>query len=523
MAKLTVKQKLEIINNDIEKWLFNFVKILDNNNDLINFKVNAQQKDFLDNKSKFNLILKSRQLGFSTLSLGIMLYNAYQIPNSNYLMCCHDASSLAFLLNRLKVMQDSIPNKYRMKEKKSNRNEIIFENGSRVAVKVFGKNVGRGYTNQIIHLSEFAMCSAEIQELGLISVEQSLAKNDTSMLIIESTANGLSNKFYQIWQDSSNKRSRYKAFFYPWTTKTHLDQFRVEIDEAVEFYKSTNKGLPLTGDPLELTPYERMLLEKTDVTLKQLMWRQYKKLDMKDRFMVEYPSFPNEAFISTDNGVFDANVILERMYHIPKPLKSIPELPKSLQKYIGNGLNIFYPPSPGERYFGGVDTSAGLKQDYSTISILDSEGKQVATFSNNALATYKFVDVVEEVGYYYNYAMYLIERNSYGLDILNRLVKEKQYVQVLKTKKFDKITGRKRWEHGWYNDSVSKTKLVNDGREFLETGMAIVNCRETLEQMQIYTESKGSFGNKRGDQNYDDLVDAFLLSCQSLKMGRYYI
>ena len=207
MAKLTVKQKLEIINNDIEKWLFNFVKILDNNNDLINFKVNAQQKDFLDNKSKFNLILKSRQLGFSTLSLGIMLYNAYQIPNSNYLMCCHDASSLAFLLNRLKVMQDSIPDKYRLKEKKSNRNEIIFENGSRVAVKVFGKNVGRGYTNQIIHLSEFAMCSAEIQELGLISVEQSLAKNDTSMLIIESTANGLSNKFYQIWQDSSNKRS----------------------------------------------------------------------------------------------------------------------------------------------------------------------------------------------------------------------------------------------------------------------------------------------------------------------------
>ena len=521
--ELTTSEKLKIINGAVEKWLLNMVKILDNNNELIPFKVNAQQKDFLDNRSKFNQILKSRQLGFSTLSLGIMLFYSYQIPNSNYLMCCHEGDSLAFLFNRLKIMQDSIPEKYRMKELKSNRSEIFFENGSRIAVKVFGKNVGRGYTNQIIHISEMAMSNPEIQELGLISVEQSLAKNDSSMLIIESTANGLSNNFYQLWQDSSNNRSRYKPFFYPWTTKTHLDQFRVEIDEAVEWYKGTNKGSPLRNAPFELTPYERMLLEKTDVTLKQLMWRQYKKLDMKDRFMVEYPSFPSEAFISTDAGVFDANVILERMYHIPKPFRNVPDLPQSLQKYIGNGLNIFHIPKVGERYYGGVDTSAGLKQDYSTISILDSEGEQVATFSNNSLASYKFVDVVENLGYYYNYCMYLVERNSYGLDIINRLVKEKQYVQVLKTRKFDKITGRKRWEHGWYNDGISKTKLVNDGREFLDMGMAIVNCKETLEQMQIYTENKGSFGNKKGDKNYDDLVDAFLLSCQSLKMGRFYI
>lgn len=98
------------------------------------------------------------------------------------------------------------------------------------------------------------------------------------MLIIESTANGLGNKFYQLWNDSSNGRSRYKPFFYGWTTRTHLEQFRVEVEESVEWYKSINKGRPLSSDPLELTPYERMLLEKTSVTLKQLMWRQYKML-----------------------------------------------------------------------------------------------------------------------------------------------------------------------------------------------------------------------------------------------------
>ena len=77
--KLSTEEKLKIINNNPELWLLNFVKIINEENELIPFKVNAEQKHFLNNKSKYNLILKSRRLGFSTLSLGLMLYYAYQI------------------------------------------------------------------------------------------------------------------------------------------------------------------------------------------------------------------------------------------------------------------------------------------------------------------------------------------------------------------------------------------------------------------------------------------------------------
>ena len=67
--ELTTADKLKIINSDPEKWLFNMVKIVDSSNKLVPFQVNKQQKYFLDNMDKFNIILKSRQLGFSTLSL----------------------------------------------------------------------------------------------------------------------------------------------------------------------------------------------------------------------------------------------------------------------------------------------------------------------------------------------------------------------------------------------------------------------------------------------------------------------
>lgn len=525
MAKkqLSTQEKLKIINADVELWLENFVKITNAKNELIPFKINAVQRDFLRNKGKYNIILKSRQLGFSTLSLGIMLYNAYQRPNTTYLVVAHNRSSLRELFNRLKSMQNSIPKQYRLKENKNNREELELENGSRIIVQNPSQGLGAGMTLEMVLLSEYALYSDLHQEESLTTVEPALAKNKDSLIIIESTAKGVQNNHYQLWQSAEKGRSRWKPFFYGWTSKSHLDLFRYEIDIAVDWYKSGNKGRPLTSDPLELDPYERMLLEKTNVTLLALMWRRWKLAGSQgDKFLEHYPAFPNEAFVSTNVGVFDASTILERMYHVPKPLKNIKGLPKSLEKFIGKGLNIYQEPRPG-MYFIGADVSAGLKLDYSTLSVLDQDGEQVATFARNDLASYRFVDVVVALGHYYNYGMVLVERNSYGLDVLNRLVREKRYINVLKTKKFDKITGRRRWEHGWYNDSVSKTKLVNDGREAFETGMVLLNCQETLEQMQIYTDNRGSFGNKKGDKNHDDLVDAFLLSVQAWKIGRYYI
>jgi hypothetical protein len=81
----------------------------------------------------------------------------------------------------------------------------------------------------------------------------------------------------------------------------------------------------------------------------------------------------------------------------------------------------------------------------------------------------------------------------------------------------------KLWEYGWYTDSVSKTKLVNDCKEAFETGIILVNDKETLEEMKIYQEKNGSFGNVRGELNKDDRVDSLMLAVQSLKSGRYYI
>ena len=147
----------------------------------------------------------------------------------------------------------------------------------------------------------------------------------------------------------------------------------------------------------------------------------------------------------------------------------------------------------------------------------------VAVFYKSGIPVYKFANIVNALGDYFNYACLMIERNSYGLDLINRLKREIGYLNLNKTKKWDKTTGRKTLEIGWNTDNVNKSKLIQDFKEAFEEGIILINDRETLQQMQIYMEKNGKLGNVRGKNNFDDLVIATALAVQSLKLGRYYV
>lgn len=526
MAIITYKQKLHKINNNPILWLKNFVKIVDNHSQEIPFKLNDQQKNITNtiykDNIRFSIIGKSRQIGITTLSLGLMLYTAITKPNSNCIVLSYSGDSVNEVYTKLQKMYESIPEKYISKPRKFNRHELLLENGSRITNSTVGtKELGRGATYNFIHCTEFAYWQNEQDTKGLLALEQSLAKDKDSKIIIESTANGLGNNYYKLFTNAYKGYSKYKAFFYPWYQ--NKEQFYDDYKEAEQWYKSINHGIRLYSK--DLTPYEKELYDK-GASILQIMWRQWKLLDTsKDQFNQEYPSTPEEMFVSSDIGVFDADTITERYNYIPNILNinKIKELPLSLQVYYGNGLNIYQDIKKTEKYYGGIDSSAGLKGDYSAICILDSSGEQVATFNRNDIPVYKFAKICYDLGYYFNYALMLPERNTYGLDLITRLRKEMGYIQVLKIKRFDKIKGQKIWDYGWYTDNVSKSKLVMDLKESFEEGMILVNDRDTLDQMRIFQEHNGSFGNAKGGDNHDDLVDSLSLSIQALKSGKSYI
>lgn len=523
MARITKADKLKIINDNPKLWLQNFVKIVDNNGDLVPFKVNEQQEMFINEMTKFNIIAKARQIGFSTLSLGLCLYYACLNKNTNYLLVSYKSDSSTSLFEKLKMMYDSLPHdKYKFPSiKRSNRDEFVLDNGSRIQCVVAGvKDIGRGTTYQYILLSEFAFY--QNQEKVLLSAEQALAKNESSRIVIETTSNGF-NHYQKIFMNAFKGKSKYKAFFFPFYSSAYVKQFKHEYDQAEAWYKESNRGQRLRPD--ELDKDEKILYEN-GATLKQLMWRRWKLLDMSiQEFYQEFPSNPMESFISSGFSVFDQSKVIARINGLVKEIDKtqLKEIPDLLQAYLGKGLFLYKLPKRNEKYYGGVDTSSGSGSDFSTISIIDSDGEQVASFYNNKVPVYLFAEIIDCLGKFYNYAFLVVERNSYGLPLLERLRKEYEYLNLYKHKVFNQQTGKKQMKLGWQTSQVTKSVLISDFKEYFEQGMVMINCRETLSQMQIFVESDGKTGNKKGENNHDDLVISFALAVQGIKANKWYV
>ena len=513
--------KLEIINNDFFLWAKNFIKIIDNEGNLVKFVPNDQQKYFIENMDKFNIISKSRQLGFSSLAIIYSLWLVCTRPNTNALLVSYNVESTQSLFEKMKQIYNEIPDKYKPAEKRNNRMELLLQNNSRVMVKVAGnKSLGRGMNLQYVHLSEFAFYPDDQQKDSLVALEQALAKNPDSKIVIETTSNGYN--FYQKLFMSAYKKgeSKYKAFFFPYTSSATLKQFKHELNIAEDWYKANNHGQRLRQD--DILKDERPLVD-AGVSLKMIMWRRWKLQDMSiEDFQQEFPYTPEESFKATSRSIFDTEKISNRLNNL-LPALSKNDITKSLPESLNTkGFFLFRNVKAGERYFVGVDTASGSGGDYSTMSVFDSSGEQVAVFMDNKLPVYKFSDVVYECGMYFNYAFLVVEKNSFGQSVIEKLRAEKQYLNMYKMKTFDD-RGKKRYQVGWITTSVSKPRLIQDFKEQFEKGLILINDSNTLEEMKIFIEADGKMRNQRGNDLHDDLVISASLACQGIKSGKWYL
>lgn len=520
------RAKLEEISQDPTRWLLNFVKITTNTGETVNFKVNDQQKVFIDEMTRFNVIAKARQIGFSTMSLALCLWMACNRPRTNYMIVSYKQESSTSLFDKLKQMYDDLPHDkypdYFPKDIQNNRGQLKFDNGSSITLATAGgKDVGRGTTYEYILLSEFAFY--ENQDSILLSAEQALAKSKTSRLVIETTSNGF-NSYQKLFMNAYKGNSKYKAFFFPFYSSSYAKQFKDDYDEAEAWYKATNKGKRLTKEDLE--DDEVFLLEQ-GASLKQLMWRRWKLLDMTlQQFYQEFPATPMESFISSGMNVFDNQKIIERLKYIEEPLNKKElqlHLPEHLLKFVGKQLFIYSLPVDGEKYYAGIDTAQGVGGDSSTIAILNSEGEQVASFYDNKISVYDFSDVANELGKWFNYAYLTVERQGFGVPVLERLRKKYNYMNLHKHKQFNQQTGKQKIQLGFNTTQVSKNIMITDLKEQFELEMILINCCETLEQMQIFVESDGKTGNKKGSNNHDDCVIAIGLAIQAIKANKWYV
>lgn len=255
------------------------------------------------------IILKARQLGFSTFIQSWMFEQVDRGRSKNALTLSYDEPSTNELLGKGKHVYRN--QWFPRATRRDSTQAIEFgDNGGTIHARTSGNlSAGRGDTYQYAHFSEVPMW-ADAGET-LTSAKQAIALAPGTAVFIESTAKGAVGEFYDAWRMAESGRSSYRPFFAPWFwDPAYALDFQSE-DEANAF-----------GRTLNLT--ERRLQEAHGLSLGQLRWRRFKIADdlegSEAKFRQEFPSTPKEAFLTTGSPVFNADMIAALEENARRPL-----------------------------------------------------------------------------------------------------------------------------------------------------------------------------------------------------------
>jgi len=510
---VTIDEKLRKIVNDPVLYMQSFMKIVNKNGRLVPFRLNPQQIDLLRNMDKYNVVLKSRQLGISSLSCAYSVYLAMTRPSTHCLLASYSIDSATAIFEKLKQLYNELPDVLKVPMINNNKKELKFTNFSRITVTTIGnKMIGRGSTIQFCHISEVGFCKDVITK-QLLAVEQCLTP--TGQIILESTANGM-NQFSEIWGKAERGDSMYKPFFYGWVNDKIM--FKEEYKMFNERYIKLHGKLPELS---ELDDTEKALME-LGADLEQIVWRRMKIANADiDSFNQEFPSTPLEAFLNTSNNVFESKPIQDRLnfIHEVKTISKPNNLPTVASPWFGRGLNMYYAPEFDMRYFIGVDCSEGLGQDYSAIEIINAEGVQCCEFKSNTIKPFQFAELVNDLAVFYNKGYLVVEKASSGHTVIDKLKNEYKYTNMHKHKEYDQ-RGQTVRKAGFIMNAKTKPMIINNFVELLSTNQILINSKDLLSEMKLFQYENGSMNASRG--YHDDLVISFALALHGMANGVKY-
>jgi len=269
------------------RWrLTNLYWIVDEAGKQVQFQPNAEQIDLLGNLHSNNLILKARQLGFTTLIDLLGLDQAIFTPNYSAAIIAHGLAEAGKIFrNKVQFPWKKMPAVVRALNPTVNdsASELVFKNGSSIYVGTSG----RSGTLQFLHISEYGkICRRFPDKANEIKTGSLPAVHAGGLTFIESTAEGTGGHFYEMVKDAEKLGDRkpnaleFKLHFYPWWRKA---SYRMEPD-----------GVAIEPEMIDYFNE----LEEQGIVLDdaQVAWYTVKRRLFKEDMKQEYPSTPEEAF-----------------------------------------------------------------------------------------------------------------------------------------------------------------------------------------------------------------------------------
>lgn len=446
-----------------------------------------EQEDFNSRRTGRDLVLKTRQIGFTTIELARDLQYACLHDGVQVLVVGHNGEEIERLFGTARRWADELADAGLMfRPQYSSKRELVWrETSSMVRVVEAGvtdavaEQRGRSGTIHRLHCTEFAFWRAA--DATWTSLRKAVPAQGE--IVIESTANGIGNRFHRdVMRALQGELHGWRLHFWPWHAHPEYRQV-----VARDF------------DPRPLDDWERML-RADGCDDEQMAWWRQQIVELGggafglERALQESPITPESAFRAR-GGQYVSAAACDRLSAVTRePLEVVPlvwrgrpqgaetllgELDDRLDESAsgaarddmsaslrGGGLDlgelwIYERPRPLRRYVAPADVADG-GGCLSAAPVMDREsGEIVAVYANGAIEAGDFGFALALIAWIYSGALIAVERNNAGVATLDRLRTVARYPRLYR--------GRD-GKLGWLTSPTTRGPMWSELRRMVEAG-----------------------------------------------------
>ncbi len=406
-------------------------------------------------ENPYSVVLKSRQLGISTLGAGYSLWLMLFHKDKNVLCIATKQDTAKNMVTKVKFMYENLPSWLKIDAPENNKLTLRLSNGSQIKATSASSDAGRSEAVSLLLIDEAAF----IENIGEIwaSAQQTLATGGGCIAL--STPYGTGNWFHKTWVRAENGENDFLPIKLPWYVHPERDQsWRDRQDE-------------LLGDP-------RMAAQECDCDF---------STSGDTVFYAEYLQFYEQTYIKD-------------------PLE---------KRGADQNLWIWEPADYSRTYLVVADVARGDGKDYSAFHVIDIQtNTQVAEYKGQ-LGTKEFGHLLVGMATEYNEALLVIENASIGWATIQTVI-DRGYTNLYYSAKsdatqsdsyFDKYMDTSRMVPGFSMTSRVRPLIVGKLQEYVNDKSVTIQSKRLIEEMKVFLWKNGRAEAQQGYN--DDLVMSF--------------
>jgi len=414
--------------------------------------------DFLT--KRLNIVLKSRQMGLSTLCALLSLWLMTFKKGQQILIIATKLKVATNIIRKVELAHRRLPSFLKLEALENSKTAIGFVNGSLVKAESATEDAGRSESISLLIIDEMAWIGADRVDTIWSSAQSTITTG--GKCIILSTPNGSGNLFHQIWVNS--KLFGFNKIYLPWNLHPERDE---EWRKRQDFEQ---------GDP-------RKAAQEYDCSFEVSM-----------------------------NAVISSEILnFYRTYSVKEPIE---------QRY-GGQLLIWELPIENEVYVIGADVARGDGGDCSAFPVLKASNlEQVAEFKGK-VGTIEYARILNAVGQEYNSALLAVENASIGWAVLDRLIQDLKYPNLYHAYKGEMsldeqilisaaVANRKESVPGFTTSAASRPLIIDKMVRLINSKSLPIRSERLLDELTVFIWLNGKAQAKA--KYNDDLVLSYAIT-----------